>query len=146
MFPIVSWTVAPKRGNVNVVNGGIEAFCRDNGFDRTNSLRLQACVEGVFSYCVKNIREHGQSERVHVDLFWKKRELRVVVRHSGPGGEWDLSLRPEGRESIRRVDFAAMGLFIAREIADKLSFDSQYDLASGRGYKEYEIVYNLDRE
>lgn len=146
MFPIVSWTVTPTRGNVNVVNGGIEAFFRDNGFDRGDGLRLQACVEGVFSYCVKNIREHGQAEKVRVDLFWKKRELRVVVRHSGPGGEWDFSLRPECKDPIRRIDFDAMGLFIAREIADKLSFDSQYDIAAGRGYKEYEIVYGLDRE
>lgn len=146
MFPIVSWTVAPVRGHANIINAGIEAFFRDNGFGREDGLRLQACVEGVFSYCVRNIREHGQSDAVRVDLFWKQREIRVVVRHTGPGGEWDVSLKPDCTAPIRRIDFDAMGLFIAREIADELSFDSQYDLAAGRGYKEYEIVYRLDRE
>ena len=146
MFPIVSWTVAPVRGNVNVVNAGIEAFFHDNGFARADGLRLQACVEGVFNYCVKNIREQGQAEALRVDFFWDQREIRVVVRHSGPGGEWDTSLKPNCGDPIRRIDFDSLGLFIAREIADRLSFDSRYDMAAGRGYKEYEIVYDLDRE
>lgn len=146
MIPNVSWIVPPARRSVGIINSGVEAFFSQNGFDREDGLRLQACIEGVFNYCVGNIRSKGQTLQVNVDLFWKERELRVVVRHTGPGGEWDAYLKREHQESIRRTSFDSMGLFIAREIADGLFFDSQYDLTTGTGYMEYEIVYDLDRE
>lgn len=146
MLPIVSWSVFPAKGNVNIINAGIAVFFCDNGFSREDGLRFQACVEGVFSYCVGNIRAQGKSDAIRVDLSWADRELRAVVQHAGPGGEWDTFLDKESPMPIRRTSFDSMGLFIAREMADALIYRSQYDLAAGRGLKEYEILYKLDRE
>ncbi len=146
MISAVSWSVSPAKGNVNIINAGIAVFFRDNGFSREDGLRFQACVEGVFSYCVGNIRAQGKSDVIRVDLSWADRELRAEVKHAGPGGEWDAFLDKESPMPIRRTSFDSMGLFTAREMADELIFRSQYDLATGQGFKEYEILYKLDRE
>jgi len=107
-----------------------------------DSQRLQVCVEGVFSYCVNNIRLLDRHEEITVKLFWEEHDLKVFIQHCGPRGEWDESLRDQSCP-IRRTSFTAMGLFIARELLHSLNYESLFDVVQGRINNSYELVYRM---
>lgn len=142
----ISWIATPVVGNINVINAGLAAFFKGNGFERRDSLRAQACVEGVFGYCVGNIKTNGFMEDITVDLSWVDHDIILTIRHNGPGGEWDGLLSGEKDQQIKRTSFEAMGLFIARELLHSLTYQGQYDLASGRPVRVYELVYRLGED
>ena len=83
MRPMATWVMPPRKRTVSIINAGLEAFCRINGFDNLDSQRLQVCVEGVFIYCVNNIREFNSSADLSVKLFWEEQNLKVVIQHDG---------------------------------------------------------------
>lgn len=142
----IRWTVSPVIENVAVVNGGIDAFFKANGFSHRDSLRLQACVEGVFGYCVGNIKARGFMEDVTMELGWEERDVIIRMSHNGPGGEWDnvLSKDIDKDAPIRRTSFDSMGLFIARELLHSLTYQGQFDHSVGRPVRLYELVYRMD--
>lgn len=142
MRPMATWVMPPRKRTVSIINAGLEAFCRINGFDNLDSQRLQVCVEGVFIYCVNNIREFNSSADLSVKLFWEEQNLKVVIQHDGPKGEWDDSL---GNENfiIRRTSFAALGLFIAKELLHELNYENLFNIVTSQTTNRYELVYRL---
>jgi len=103
---------------------------------------MQVCVEGVFSYCVHNIRGAEQRNEIVVSLSWKEHDLVVVIEHCGPGGEWDAALALDA--SIKRKSFDAMGLFIARELLESLTHQRYYDIPSGSTQNIYTLTYRME--
>ncbi len=144
MHNIIRWIVPPLKRNIGIINAGIGAFCDANGFLQTDMLKLQLCTEGVFSYCVENIRTKKQSEEIAVCFLKDAEKFKILIQHAGPGGEWDSCLRPQEKKPVRRTSFSAMGLFIAIEMTDSLTFDSQLELTSGRTLKTYEMIFCPD--
>lgn len=141
MNSVVRWIVPPKKRCIGIINAGIDAFGLSNGFSKRDISRLQVSIEGVFGYCVSNINAGMETEEIAVCLFHGADKVKVVVQHSGAGGEWDVHLKDGHAHTIRRTSFDAMGLFIAVEMLDSLTHDSQLDLATGRTLKTYKLVY-----
>lgn len=144
MKPIINWSVAPRKKNIAMINEGIDAFCRLYAIGSDDSLRLQGCVEGVFSYLVGNIRALASNDTIHTSLFWDTPDVTVRMVHSGPGGEWDECLRAGHKGEIRRTSFDSMGLFIARDLLHELHFESRYDLGQGQATRTYELIYRTE--
>lgn len=140
----ISWTVTPVIGNVAIINAGIAAFFKGNGFAELDSLRLQTCLEGVFGYCVGNIKDNGLMEDITIDLSWVERDIIIAVRHHGPGGQWDSILSRETDKPIKRTSFESMGLFIARDLLHSLIYQGQYDIVSGHLVRTYNLVYRMN--
>ncbi len=144
MNAVISWVVPPRKRNVGIVNAGVDSFCRANGFSHRDSLRLQVCVEGVFGYCVGNIRSQGKRSEITLSLYWIGKKIQMIMQHNGPGGEWDDLLKDDSDPKIRRTSFESMGLFIAKEILQSLSFEDHYDIATGDIMKSYELVFMME--
>lgn len=140
--PLATWTMPPRRDSMAVINAGIEALCRINGFDHMDSGRLQLCLEGVFAYCVNTLAGGGVNEPILVRLQWQRRDVVIVVEHAGPRGQWDEQLRTPA-EPVRRLGFDALGLFIAQEILHTLTYESPFDIGAGRTVNRYQLVYRL---
>lgn len=138
---VVRWAVLPRRRDIGIVNAGLGAWMAVEGYDSLDSRRLQVCVEGVFSYCVGSIRSCGCGGEIAVSLFRASDDLRVLIQHCGPAGEWDECLQLDASPPIRRTSFDAMGLFIAREMLHSLTCDSRYDVTTGSPLRTYELVY-----
>jgi len=138
---VVRWVVMPRRRDIGIVNAGLGVWMDVEGYVPLDSRRLQVCVEGVFSYCVGSILSCGCGGEIAVSLFRAGGDLRVLMQHCGPAGEWDECLKLDGRPPIRRTSFDAMGLFIAREMLHSLTCDSRYDVATGSPLRTYEMVY-----
>jgi len=143
MRKLVTWIVPPRKRNIAVINSGIEALARVHGIPERDSLRFQVSFEGVFSYLAHNILTAKKNNEVVVELYWESPDVRLVMQHDGPGGEWDDSLRAEAKGDIRRTSFDAMGLFIARDILHRLTFDNWYDLVTGRNMNKYVLDYTV---
>jgi len=142
MKPETVWNMPPRRKSIVMVNAGLDAFCCVNGFNTLDSKRLQVCVEGVFIYCVNNILALNSSEEITVKLFWKGQNLKILIQHTGPKGEWDESLKARDFP-IRRTSFEAMGLFIAKELLLSLTYESLFDIVSGQIINTYELAVCL---
>lgn len=140
MNAVVRWIVPPRRKAIGIINAGIEVHGRNNGYSGNDIQRLQLGVEGVYAYCVRNIQTAGEAEEIGVSLSQGKGKVKVVIQHSGSGGEWDSHLKKDSDHRIRRTSFEALGLFIALEFVDSLIHDSQLDLTTGRNLKTYEMV------
>lgn len=143
MRKIITWLVPPRKGDVVMVNNGIDAYCRANAISHRDSLRIQVCVEGVFAYLVQNIRNVKSWNEIHIDLFREDATVKVVMEHCGPGGEWDPALKADSSIKIRRTSFDSMGLFIAYDVLDSLTYDSWFDLGAGNCIRSYELRYAL---
>ena len=143
MKPMATWVVPPRREAISIINAGLEAFFRTNGFTNLDSQRLQVCVEGVFIYCANNIRAFDSSKNIHVNLLWEEHDVKIIIQHAGPKGEWDDSLK-NSSFPIRRTSFEAMGLFIAKEILNNLSYESLLDVVTGQVSNNYELVYRME--
>ncbi|MUM78649.1 hypothetical protein GKC30_13495 [Pseudodesulfovibrio sp. F-1] len=141
MQAVVRWMVMPRRRDVGIVNAGLGVWMGVEGYGPLDSRRLQVCVEGVFSYCAGSILSCGCGGEIVVSLFRADDDLRVLMQHGGPAGEWDECLKLDGKPPIRRTSFDAMGLFIAREMLHSLTCDSRYDVATGSPLRTYEMVY-----
>ncbi|WP_243547335.1 ATP-binding protein [Pseudodesulfovibrio tunisiensis] len=146
MLPHAVWIMPPNRASVRMVNAGLDAFCILNGFDENHSRRIQVCLEGVFMYCARNIMTQADPHDIEVRLYWRTNRLEMFVEHHGPRGEWDDCLRRNSHVPLRRTSFEAMGLFIAREILDELTFEARYDIAAGGEVLTYGLVHSLGDE
>lgn len=143
MKPMATWVMPPRREAISIINAGLEAFFRTNGFDALDSQRLQVCVEGVFIYCVNNIRALDSSKNIDVKLFWEEHDVKILIQHTGPKGEWDENLK-NASFPIRRTSFEAMGLFIAKEMLHSLNYESLLDVVTGLVNNSYELVYRME--
>ena len=141
MKTVVRWVVPPRLKNIGIINAGIDVFCRSQRFSQEDSLRLQACVEGVFGYCVGNICSQGQRDEIIIRLQHQGVEVSLVMQHSGPGGEWDGQLKEGAGLHIRRTSFDSMGLFIAIEMLQSLACDNYFDIATGQNVRTYTLKY-----
>ncbi|MFH1914440.1 MAG: hypothetical protein ABIK45_09235 [Pseudomonadota bacterium] len=141
MQSVIRWVVMPRRRDIGIVNAGLAVWMAVEGYGPLDSRRLQLCVEGVFSYCVGSIRSCGGGGEIAVSLSRPSDDLRLLIQHCGPAGEWDECLKLDGCPPIRRTSFDAMGLFIAREVLHSLTCDSRYDVATGNPLRTYELVY-----
>lgn len=139
-FRFVSrWTVPPRSRLIALVNAGLEAYTRMEGQSVERSLRLQVAVEGVYAYCVRTLRAHESAEKISVELYRGSGRLRVCVTHCGPGGEFDAMLADGRIEEIRRTSFEALGLVIAGEMVESLTFDAHFDLGLGENRKRFQL-------
>jgi len=138
---IIRWGVPPKKSNIGMVNAGIEVFCHSIEYARRDILRLQACIEGVFCYCVGNIRSQRQRNELSVGLFSDAHKVEVVIQHCGPGGEWDFKLRSDSNKPLKRTGFDAMGLYIANEMLFSLEYESRFDIVTGNNNRIYTLLY-----
>jgi len=145
MRKIITWLVPPRKADVAMVNSGIAAYCSANTVSDRDSLRLQVCIEGVFSYLVQNIRSMKAWNEIRIELFREDAEVKVVMQHCGPGGEWDQALKADSSIQIRRTSFESMGLFIAHDMLHDLTYDSWFDLGSGNCTRVYDLIYKLSQ-
>lgn len=143
MRKIITWLVPPRKADVAIVNGGVDAYCLSAEISERDSLRLQVCIEGVFSYVARNIREAKVWKEIRIEMHQGDGEVKISMEHCGPGGEWDQALREKSHAKIRRTSFEAMGLFIARDILHELTYDSWFDVGTGNSLKKYELMYRL---
>ncbi len=141
MISVVRWIVPPHKKAIGIINAGIAAFARDSLLSKQETLRLQVSVEGVYQYCVRNINEAFENEEIGVALYTNKKQVKIVIQHSGAGGEWDIHLKEGQDKHVRRTSFEAMGLAIALDMLESLEHTSHLDLTSGRTLRTYTLLF-----
>lgn len=145
MSCIAEWTLPPRVRNVAVITAGVDAICHMNGFSRHDSGRLQVALEGIFAYCVRSINSKCASSPIRVRLYWKDLKVSAEIEYYGPGGDLDDMLKRDSKMPLRRTSFEAMGLFIARDLVETLSYSGRFDLTAGGKLNSYVMEYTLAR-
>lgn len=136
---VAGWTLPPRPRLIALINSGLEAYARMEGLSIERSRRLQVAVEGVFAYCARALRAHDSAGKICVELYRSRDLLRVCILHCGPGGEFDTMLAHGKIEEIRRTSFEALGLVLAGDMADSLTFESRFDLTLGETLRSFRV-------
>ena len=100
----------------------LEALFNRFGFDKNRATLLVIAVEEVFAYCVKLINSVESDSRIDIAIKLDKSHLHIVIVHNGPRGSLEKHLMEGSKKEIERTSFEALGLYIAREVIDKLRY------------------------
>ncbi|QJB56917.1 hypothetical protein [Pseudodesulfovibrio sp. zrk46] len=146
MRKIITWQVPPRKLDVAIVNSGVNAYCQSADISEQDSLRLQVCIEGVFSYLATNIRSVEVWKEIRIEMYRGDGEVKVIMEHCGPAGEWDRALCANPELKIRRTSFEAMGLFIAYDMLEELTCDSWFDMGTGNNLRQYTLIYRISQK
>ncbi len=145
MKPFAEWRVFPENRLIPVVTGGLEAFCRALDLGAEHSLRLQLALEGVLGYCMHLAREPMAQREVTARVFLADRMVRMEVEHDGPRGLLDHFFESGGRDRFKRTSFEALGMYLASEIMDEMTFHRVPRISSSTALSRYCLGYDLDR-
>ena len=120
-------TLAPRIRMLPILQAATREIGDQLGLDGERILKITLAVEEVFGYCLRMGRKEQQPSSVTVAYRQEQACLQVVIEHQGPQGLLERHFLPGREGSFSLTTFDAIGLKIAHDILDNLSYVRLYD-------------------
>ncbi len=122
MKQVLKISALPEPEIYSALHPAFEVLFGRFGFAREQAVNIVVAVEEVFAYCVNLIRSVKSKSRIDISINHDGSHLKIIIEHDGPRGPLEKHLTEDSQKKIERTSFEALGLYIAREVIDELTY------------------------
>jgi hypothetical protein len=120
MKEIFQISVIPELDMLKLINPIIIGVCDKYKLDKEFGHKMVLATEEIYSYCLKNMENEKYKRSIVFRICEKQsKQILIIVKYFGSPGDVAGYFKPTRQsEKFRLNTFEAIGMHIAREIAD----------------------------
>jgi len=124
---IITLSVAADIGRLTLIQKITREVARQCGFDEEKASRISLALEEVFHYCVRLIQTDQEPSLISLAYRQRPQALDIQIEYRGPRGLLEKHFMPGRERSFKLTSFEAIGLRLADQSIDDLTYTPFHD-------------------
>jgi serine/threonine-protein kinase RsbW len=110
--------------NLDIIRRFIAGIAENMGFNEEEVYKIELAVDEACSNVVKHayMTNTRPEHIINIEVIEKKSEIEIIISDKGKGFDPKKVKRPELEEYMRKMKRGGLGIYLIRELMDKVSF------------------------